>query len=289
MPDETTPANETPKPATPDSAASSAPDAELKALRDAASSDQAEMAKLKTQMDERKTKIDELEKIVAATSQVTGAYAAAMQSVHAERLEIQEFLATELPRLESEDIVKDNKNEIDARIKAIDVAIDNADAARLSLEQTLDEARKGLDRANEELKARTDALDESKGRQKVIQDRFTQARRIRDQIRQNAGKPIVQYVLALELKRVWDEIKPLLVAREDVEKEYYSRAGEVRKAAAAVAAQEGRFKAAQTARDEGGKGVDALRSKRIEELVKRTGEIPAGAPSATGPATQPNA
>ena len=196
------------------------------------------MARLKQQMDERKAKIDELQKIVAATSQVTTAFAAAMQSVHVDRLDIQEFLATELPQIECDPVVQDNKDEVEARLKRVDSALEEKDAERLSLEQKYHDEQKALDVANDDLKARTAELDELKGRQKLIVDKFAQARRIRQRITENAGKPIAKYVLALELKRVWGETKALLMTTEQLEAAYYAKADEQRIAAAAVAAQE---------------------------------------------------
>jgi hypothetical protein len=259
-------------------AATTGPDAELKALRDAAANDQAEMARLKQQMDERKTKIDELQKVVAATSQVTSAFAAAMQAVHVDRLDIQEFLATELPQIERDPAVQDNKDEIEARIKRVDSALEEKDAERLSLEQKYNDEKKALDLANDDLKARTAELDELKGRQKLIQDKFAQARRIRQRITENANKPLAKYVLALELKRVWDETKPLLMSSEQLEAAYFAKADEQRQAAAALAAQEEKFKSAQTARDSVRNELETLKGGRLDEYITKVNELSVTAP-----------
>jgi DNA repair exonuclease SbcCD ATPase subunit len=263
-------------------ASAGSPDEELKKLKEADTKDQADLAKLKKQMDERKAKIDGLEKIVAATGQVTTAFDAAMQSIKTDRLEIQEFLNNDLPQLEKQDEVKNNKAEIESRMKAVDSAIEKKDADRLTLEQKYQDEKKALDEANDDLKAKTQALDEVKGRQRVIQDKVAQARKLRQRINENASKPLAKYVLGLELKNVWEQTKPLFITKEELEKTYYAKADEARAAAATAAAQDEKFKASQTAVEAGRKELDALKASRLDDMIKKVGELSAPAPAGAG-------
>src|SRR5262249_35151116 len=117
---------------------------------------------------------------------------------------------------------------------------------------------------------------------RAIQDKVAQARKLRQRINENASKPMVKYVLGLELKNLWEQTKPLFITKEELEKTYYAKADDARAAAAAAAAQDDNFKASQAAVEGGRKELDALRASRLDDMIKKVGELSAPAPATAG-------
>jgi hypothetical protein len=102
------------------------------------------------------------------------------------------------------------------------------------------------------------------------------------------NRPLVKYVLALELKRVWDQTEGLFTSEEEIETAYYAKAEEVRAAAAAVSAQDEKYKLALGDLEASREDLEARRSGRLEDVIKRVSElsprVPAGA--GAGPAAR---
>jgi hypothetical protein len=267
----------TPRTAPPASGAG--PDEELKKLKDAQAKDQGELEKLKEKMNENQAKIKDLEKAVAETGQVTAAFTSVLQGVATDRLQIQDFLTNELPQIEKREEVKSKAAEIAAKIKEVNTAIETKEGEQEILVQKVKDEAAALQAAREDQAAKKVALDTLKDQQKIVQDRFAKLRKLRQRIdTEGAGKPLLKYVLALELKTVWDSTKELLVSEEQLEKDYYARADELRAATATVTAQEEQYKVRQGELEATRKDLDARRTTRLDDIVKRVNEL--GAPAA---------
>ena len=269
------------KPAAPKTpAASGAPDDELKKLKEAQAKDQAEFDKLKKKMDESQTRIKELEKAVADTGQVTSAYTATLQSIAPDRLQTQDFLANDLPQLEKNEEVKSKSAEVAAKIKEVNAAIEAKESEQQVLAQKLKDERTALQTATDDLAAKKLALDGVKDQHKVIQERFAKLKKLRQRIdSEGANKPLLKYVLALELKSVWDATKDLLITKEALEAAYYAKADEHRTAAAAAAVQEDKVKVMQGEVDASRKDLEARKTTRLDDIIKKVGELGGQAPA----------
>lgn len=263
--------------------AGSGPDEELKKLKEAMQKDQANADKLKKQIEDRKSKIDGLEKALSATNQVSNAFAAAMQGVTADRLEIQDFLANELPQIEKQEEVKSKKGEIEAIVKQANTKIETKESERLMLEQKCKDEKTALQAANDHLAGKKTELDGLQNLQRTLQDKFNVLRKINQRIKsEGANKPLVKYVLALELKTVWEETKPLFISKEQLQASFYAKAEEVRAAAADSAAKEEKTKRAQTALDTACQELDASKAGRLDDIVKQVGALTARVPAVAG-------
>lgn len=266
----------TTKPATTRTTTTTAPspEEELKKLKEALSKDQREADRLKKRIDESQARIKEYEKAVAETGQVTGGFTTALEAVAEDRAAITDFLNTDFQQLEKSDEVKAKKAEIDARIKEIDGAIDAKDSDINVLAQKLQEEKAAQQAAVDDHANKKKALDALKDRPKAVQDQFAKMKKIRQRMDgEGASKPLVKYVLALELKRVWDETTPLFVSKEQLETEYYAAAEAARAAAAQLADGAEKQKALQSALDGSRKELEARRAGRLDDIVKRMGEL----------------
>jgi chromosome segregation ATPase len=273
-------------------AGGSSPDEELKNLKAAMEQDQADAAKLKKQMDERKAKIEAFEKAMAATKQVSNGFASTLQGFSADRLEIQDFLANELPLIERQDDVKNKKAEIEAAIKQANAKIETKETERLTLEQKSHQEMTALQTVSDDLAGKKAGLAELQNLQRAVSDKFSVLKKLSQRIKgEAAGKPLVKYVLGLEMKTVWDDTKKLLMTKEQLESAYYAKAEEVRAAAAAASAQEEKYKLAQSAVEAATKDLDASRTGRLDDIVKQVGALapapPGGAPVGAGAAARP--
>jgi hypothetical protein len=286
MAEESTPATGTAKAASPRSAPAaggSSPEEELKKHKEAMEKIQQDMNTLKQQMDDRKSKVDVLEKALATTNQVTAAFAGAVQGISAERLEIQDFLSNELPQIEKHEEVKNKKAEIEAIIKQANTKIETKESERLTLEQKAKDEQTALQSKNEEFASKKAEQDALQNLQRGIQDKFNLLRKINQRIKgEGANKPLVKYVLALELKSVWEETKPLFVPTEQLRTTFFAKTEEVRNATSAVAAQEEKTKLAQTAHETARKDVDASKAGRLDDIVKQVGALSTSAPAGAG-------
>jgi hypothetical protein len=275
-------------------AAGGAPDDELKKIKEAQAKDQAEFDKLKKKMDESQTRIKELEKSVADAGQVTSAYTSTLQSIATDRLQTQDFLANDLPQLEKNEEVKSKAAEVAAKIKEVNAAIEAQESDQQILAQKLKDERAALQTANDDLAAKKLALDGVKDQQKVIQERFAKIKKLRQRIdSEGANKPLLKYVLALELKSVWDGTKDLLVTSAALGTAYYAKADEHRAAATTAASQEDKVKVMQGEVDASRKDLDARKTSRLDDIIKKVGELGGQTPSTTvaagasGAATMP--
>lgn len=263
------------------SAGASSPDEELKKLKAAMEKDQTDADNLKKQMAERKVKIDGLEKALTATSQVGAAFAAALQGVTADRLEIQDFLQNELPQLENQPDVKSKKGEIETIAKAAAAKIEAKETERATLEQKQKDERDALQTANDDLATKKAELDDLQALQRKVQEKFTLLRKLSQRMKtEGATKPLVKYALAIELKKVWDDTKPLLITKEALQTSFYAKAEEVRAATAVATTQEEKAKQAQGAYETASKDLDALKAGRLDDIIKQVAAIPAPAPAA---------
>jgi DNA repair exonuclease SbcCD ATPase subunit len=270
-----TAATPTPKTATrPVPGTGTSPEEELKKLKEAWEKDQQEAEKLKKKMDDGQAKIKALEKAVAETNQVTGAFAATMQAIATERLEIKDFLANELPQMEKLEEVKNRKAEIETKIKDIDTAIETKAGEVQTLEQKARDESAALQTATGDQAAKKQELDALKDRHRIIQDKVGKVRKLRQRMAtEGANKPLLKYVLALEVQRIWDETTPFFQTPDQLEAAFIAKADEVKAAAAAVAAQGGKAKAAQSELQAAQKDFEARRNGRLDEIVKQVGEL----------------
>lgn len=265
------------------------PDDELEKLKEAMQKDRADADKLKKQIDERKSKIDALEKTLSASHQVSSVYVAAMQGITADRLEIQDLLANELPQLEKLEDVKNNKAAIEAIVKQADARIETKKSETLALEHAYEQEEATLETANDELGSKKTELDSLQNLSRTLQDRFNSLRKVHQRMKsEGAAKPLVKYVLALELKARWDETKSLLISKEQLQTSFYAKTEELRAAAANAAAQQAKTKHAQTALEAARRELDASKAGRLDDIVKQVGSLaaraPARAPASTAPA-----
>jgi DNA repair exonuclease SbcCD ATPase subunit len=286
-------ATATPKPVAPKPpAASGAPDDELKKLKEAQAKDQAEFDKLKKKMDESQSRIKELEKSVADAGQVTSAYTSTLQSIATDRLQTQDFLANDLPQLEKNEEVKSKAAEVAAKIKEVNAAIETKESEQQILAQKLKDERAALQTANDDLAVKKLALDGVKDQQKVIQERFAKIKKLRQRIdSEGANKPLLKYVLALELKSVWEGTKDLLITKEALEASYYAKADEHQSAATTASGQEDKVKMMQGELEASRKDLDARKTSRLDDIIKKVGELGGSAPvamaaAASGAATR---
>lgn len=264
----------------------STPDSELKKLKETLAKDQGEADKLKKEMEELQAKIKGLEKAIAETGQVTSGLTSALQAIATDRLQIVDFLANDLPQLEKSDEVKGKKAEIDAKIKEVDAAIESKDSEWRILVQRIKDEKTALQTATDDQAAKKQALDSLKNRPKVIQDKFATLKKLRQRIdTEGAGKPLIKYALALELKRVWDETKDLLVTKEQLEAAFYTQSEELRAATATATAQEQKVNATQAELETSRKELDARRNSRLDDVLKGVGEL-TPKPTASGAGTR---
>jgi len=277
-----TPAADTKAPAKPAPAAATAtasPADELKKLKEALASEQKEADELKKRMDAQQAQIKQFEKSLADTSQVTTAFAAALQGVATERLEIKEFLTNDLPRLADSDEVKSKAAEIKLKTGEVNDAIARKASEVDALGKKVDAEKAALESANQEQSAKKQQLDDLKDRQRTIQEQFTKLRKLRQRIDTDGkDKPLVRYVLARELEQAWAETKDLLVSKEELESLYYAKSDAARAAAATAAAQDTKYKAAQAEFETTRKDLDALRNARLDDLVKAVSGITTAMP-----------
>jgi chromosome segregation ATPase len=252
------------------------PEEELKKLKEALAKEQGEAEKLKEKIEKSQAKLKDLEKVVAAANQVTGGFAGAVQAIATERLEVQDFITNELPQIEKHPDVKPRVADVKAKTEEVDKAIkDKADEEK-ALKQKADEENAASKTATDEYAARKLELDSLKDRQRVIQDKFGKIRKTRQRMATEGAKnPVLKYMLAIELKRIWDETKDLFIPTEQLESEYYAKAEEARAAGAAAASQDERTKAAQAELDAVRKDLDARRNNRLEDIIKGVGDAPA--------------
>ncbi len=256
------------------SAAGAAPDDELKKLKEAQAKDQAELDKVKKKMEESQGRIKELEKAVADAGQVTSSYTSTLQGIATDRLQIQDFLANDLPQLEKNEEVKSKSAEVAGRIKEVNAAIEAKESEQQILAQKLRDERTALQAATDDLAAKKLALDGIKDQQKVIQERFAKLKKLRQRIdTEGANKPLLKYVLALELKSVWDSTKELLLGKEAVEAAYFAKADEYRAATTAATTQQDKVKAMQTEVDTSRQELEARKTSRLDDIIKKVDEL----------------
>ena len=250
------------------------PEEELKKLKEALSKDQREAERLKKRMDESQARIKDYEKAVAETGQVTGGFTTAMQAVAEDRTGIADFLKTDFAELEKSDEIKAKKAEIEARIQEIDSAIEAKNSDVNVLAQKLQDEKAAQQAAADDHATKKKALDELKDRGKAVADQFAKMKKLRQRMDgEGASKPLIKYALALELKRVWDETTPLFVSKEQLEASYYAAAEDVRAAAAQLADTAEKQKALQSALDGSRKELEARRAGRLDDILKRMGEL----------------
>jgi chromosome segregation ATPase len=250
------------------------PDEELKKLKEAMQKDQADAERLKKQMDDRKSKIDSLEKVLSATNQVSNTYTAAVQGLMADRLEIQDFLGNELPQLEKLEIVKNSKNAVEAIIKRVNANIETKDSEQRTLKQKYEDEKMSLQAAIDDLAVRKAGLDGLQNLPRALNDKFGVLRKIHQRIKSEGNnKPLVKYVLALELKTLWDETKPLLIPQEQLAASFFAKAEEVRTAGSTWTTQEEKSKRAQTAFETVSRELDARKAARLDDIVQQVGAL----------------
>jgi chromosome segregation ATPase len=255
-------------------AAGAAPDEELKKLKEAQAKDQAELDKIKKKMDESQGRIKELEKAVADAGLVTSAYTSTLQSIATDRLQVQDFLANDLPQLEKNEEVKSKGAEVAGKIKEVNAAIEAKESEQQILAQKLRDERIAFQAATDDLAAKKLALDGVKDQQKVIQERFAKLKKLRQRIdTEGANKPLLKYVLALELKSVWDSTKELLLGKEAVEAAYFAKADEYRASTIAATTQQDKVKAMQTEVDTSRQELEARKTSRLDDIIKKVDEL----------------
>jgi chromosome segregation ATPase len=263
--------------------ATTSPDEELKNLKEQLLKDQKEAEKLKKKLDDEQARIKALEKSVAESGQVTSAAAAAQQNVSADRMEIKDFLDTDFEQMKTSEEVKSHQAEIDARRKEVDEAIKNKTGTVTQLESTLKNEKNAAQAAADDQIKKKQALDELKDLPKKTQDTFGKLKKLRQRIdTEGANKPLVRYALAYELNEQWKDVPALFKTKEELEEAYYNQTAELRKATEAATAAEAKYKSTQTEVDAARKQLDALQGSRLDDIVKRVGEIGTREPAAVG-------
>lgn len=117
----------------------------------------------------------------------------------------------------------------------------------------------------------------------MLQDRFGSLRKLSQRIKSDGtNKPLVKYVLALELKARWDESMPLLISQEQLVTSFYATAEEVRAAEATSTAHDEHTKRALTKFESAREGLGSSKVARLDEIIKQVASLP---PATTVPVT----
>jgi DNA repair exonuclease SbcCD ATPase subunit len=258
-------------------------DEELKKLKEQLLKDQKEADKLKKKLEDEQARIKTIEKSVAESGQVTSAAATAEQNVSADRMEIKDFLATDFEQMKNSEEVKNHQGEIDARRNEVESALDDKRKNVNRLESTLKEDKNAAQTAADDQTKKKQALDELKDHPKKIQDTFGKLRKLRQRIdTEGSNKPLVRYVLAYELDEQWKPAIALFKSKEELDSLYQTRTSELRTASDNAAAAEAKYKKTQSELDAARKDLETREGSRLDDIVKRVGEIGTGEPVAVG-------
>jgi chromosome segregation ATPase len=266
------------------SPAQQSPEALLQAARDRRLKTKAEIDRLRKQEETDAAEEQALQRVVNDIGTSVNAMAGTLQATNQEQEEIRRFVQVELGKIADE--VRDKAAEIDAIVKSLDDQIAQRQQHATELETQLAAEKITAQQSAAEKAERQAAFERAQGLPKRLQERMAELKRLRMRIA-DEKRPVVKYVFAIELKRVWDETKPWIVTREQTQDQLQAAYTQYADALAKATADDNTHKQTKQALETARRDLEGLERLRLDQLLPMVAHLAGWQPIPPAPAPAP--